>query len=100
MGIAREKKKERDRTVPRKALKHSRACSQNKGMSEYQRKASQQQTGPSCTRGREAGGQQPEPERGNLGPIDSIFYQTASRLMARMWVTENLAVICSDYVFF
>ena len=30
--------------------------------------------------GREAGEQQPEPERSNLGLRDSILYQTASRL--------------------
>ena len=34
-------------------------------------------TGPSPARGREACGGQPELERGNLGPRDSILYQTA-----------------------
>ena len=53
--------------------------SQNKWLSKYQRRASQLRTGPSPTRGREAGGQQPEPVRGNLGPRDSILHQTVSR---------------------
>ena len=61
-------------------LRHCWACSQNKGMSKYQRKASWQGTGPSSDRGREAGRGQPEPETGNLGPRDGILYQTASRL--------------------
>ena len=43
-------------------LRPSQACSQNKGLSEYQRRASQLQTGPSLTGGREVGGWQPEPE--------------------------------------
>ena len=37
------------------------------------------QTGPSPTRGRETGGRKSEPERGNVGPRDSILYQTAIR---------------------
>ena len=53
--------------------------SQNKGLSEYKR-ASQLWTGPSPARGKEAGRQQPELERSNLGLRDSILYQTASRL--------------------
>ena len=61
-------------------LRYCQAHSQNKGLSEYQRRVSWLQTGPSPTRGREAGWQQPEPERGNLGPRDSILHQTASRL--------------------
>ena len=61
-------------------LRHSWACSQNKGLTEYQRRASWLRTGPCPTGGRDAGGLQPEPERGNLSPRDSILYQTASRL--------------------
>ena len=38
------------------------------------------QTSPFPTRGREAGWQQLEPERGKLGPRDSKPYQTVSRL--------------------
>ena len=56
------------------------ASSQNKGLSEYRKRASQQRTGPSPAEGREAGGQQPEPERGKLSPRDGILHQTASRL--------------------
>ena len=52
----------------------------SKGLSKYQRRASQLWTGPSPTGGREAGRRHPEPERGNLSPRDSILYQTASRL--------------------
>ena len=43
-------------------LRHSMACSQTKGLSKHQRRASQLHTGPSPTRGREAGGRQPELE--------------------------------------
>ena len=44
-------------------LRRHLACSQNKGLSKYPKKASGLQTGPSPpTGGREAGGQQPEPE--------------------------------------
>ena len=66
-GIAREriKKKEREREnfpVKSSNLRHCQARSQNKGLSEYQRRASRQWTSPSPSRGREAGGWQPEPE--------------------------------------
>ena len=53
-------------------LRHSLAGLQNKGMSEYQRRASWLQTGPSPTRDREAGGGQPELERGNRGPREAL----------------------------
>ena len=56
------------------------ARSQNKGLSEYQRRASRLQTGPSPTEVRETGRQQAERERDKLRPRDSILYQTASRL--------------------
>ena len=61
-------------------LRHCQARSQNKGLSEYQKRASWQWTNPSPTRGREAGRGQPEVERGNLGHRDSILYQTVSGL--------------------
>ena len=61
-------------------LRHCQVHSQNKGLSEYKRRASQLQTGPYPTSGREAGGRQPELERDNLGPRDHILHQTASRL--------------------
>ena len=59
------------------------ACSQNKGLSEYQRRASQgganflpQQ--PEAER--QAGDSQGQKVRGNLSPRDSILCQTVSRL--------------------
>ena len=61
-------------------LRHFPASSQNKGVSEYQKRASQQGTGPSPIGGREAGRQQAEPASGDLGPRDGILYQSASRL--------------------
>ena len=67
-GIAREeqkKKKEREREnfpVKSSNLRHWQACSQNKGLSKYQRRVSLLQTGPSSAGGREAGGCQAEPE--------------------------------------
>ena len=58
----------------RKALTRSLALSQNKGLSEYQRRASWLHIGPSPpARGREAGVQQPDPEgkgSSNLDPRD------------------------------
>ena len=80
-GIAREREKKREnfRTKSYK-LRHCQACSQNKGLSKYQRRASQLRTSPSPAGGREAGGLQPELERDNLGPRDGILYQIASRL--------------------
>ena len=82
-GIAREREEKRDReNFPTKSsnLRLCWACLQNKGLSQYQRKASWLRTSPSSTRGSQAAGRQPEPERGNLRPRDSILYQTASRL--------------------
>ena len=52
-------------------LRHCRARSQNKGLSQYLRRQVEDW---------EAGGWQPEPEKGNLGPRDGILYQTVSRL--------------------
>ena len=76
----REREKKDNFPVKSPNLRHCRVCSQNKGLSEYQRRASRQQTGPSPAGGREAGRRQPEPEKGNFGPRDGILYQTASRL--------------------
>ena len=61
-------------------LRHYQACSENKELSEYQRRVSWLRNSPSPTRGREAGEQPPEPERGKLSPRDGIPYRTASRL--------------------
>ena len=58
-------------------LRHSLAGLQNKGMSEYQRRASWLQNGPPTPSRRQRGSQK---ARGNLGPRDSILHQTVSRL--------------------
>ena len=66
-----------------KALTHSLAHSENKGLSKNQRRAGQLHKGPSPTRGREASGDsQSQKARGcpNLGPRDGIFQQTVNRL--------------------
>ena len=76
----RERKKRENFSVKSSNLRHFRARSQNKGVSEYQKRARQLGTGPSPIGGREAGRQQPEPASGNLGPRDGILYQTASRI--------------------
>ena len=52
-------------------LRHGQACSENKGLSECQRRASPLQTGSSPAVGREAGGRQPQLERGKLGPREA-----------------------------
>ena len=55
--------------------------SQNKGLSEYQRRASQYGLAHHPAGGREEGKQQPELEgKGQSGPRDSIFHQNVSRL--------------------
>ena len=54
----REREREREReNFPKKGsnLRHSLACSQNKGLSEYQRRASWLWIDPAPDRGREAG---------------------------------------------
>ena len=63
-------------------LRHSMACSQNKGLSKYQRRASQLQTGPSPPPEveRQAGNSQSQKAKGNLSPRDSILHQTVCRL--------------------
>ena len=67
-GIAREKKK-RERELP-----CSLACSQNKGLSKYQRRASLLHTGPAPShqrqRGRKTHYRQNQKARGNLSPRD------------------------------
>ena len=64
-------------------LRHSRACSQNKRLSEHQRRASWLLTGPSPTGGREAGRRQPELESEgiHLSPRNGILHQTVSQLL-------------------
>ena len=77
----REKEREERENFPVKSpnLMYCQAAT-DKGLSEYQRRVSQQETGPSLAGGREAGGWQPELERGKLSPSDGILHQTASRL--------------------
>ena len=83
-------------------LRHGQTCSQNKGLSEYQRRVSWQRTAPSSAGGKKAGGQQPELERCNLGPRDGILYQTVSRLPAanqiflRSWTVHICQEGCSQ----
>ena len=60
-------------------LRHSLAGSQNKGLHEYQRRASWLQTGPPYSPARGRGSQK---ARGNLGPRNGILHQTVSRLPA------------------
>ena len=52
-------------------LRHRQACSQNKGLSEFQRRASRLQTFPSPARDKQAEGQ-PEKERGNCSPREAV----------------------------
>ena len=60
-------------------LRCCQARSQNKGLSEYHRRASRLWTDPSPSRGREAGRCQPEPAgKGQTWPQDNIPYQTAT----------------------
>ena len=59
-GITRKKKK--NWIFLHKALTRSLACSQKKGLNEYQRRAGRLHTGPPHAGGREAGGRQPELE--------------------------------------
>ena len=64
--IARErekiKKRARERTFPQKALRHNLVCSQNKGVSEYQKRASQLRTGHSPRQRQRGRWAKPEPE--------------------------------------
>ena len=59
-------------------LRHCRARSQNKGLSEYQRRASCLRTLPEAER--QAGNSQSWKVRAKLGLRDSIPYETSSRL--------------------
>ena len=80
----RDRERERERgKFPAKSsnLRHSLVHSQNKGLTKYQRRASWLQTGPSPTRGREAGGRQPQPEgKGQSRLQRCILHQIVSRL--------------------
>ena len=75
----------------------SLAHSQNKGLSKYQRRASQLHTGPYPPRGREAGLQQPEPEgkgllqsqpqRWHLPPVSRL--PAANQVFLRSWMVDS-----------
>ena len=83
MGYPEKEKKRERENFPAKSsdLRHCWACSQNKELSEYQRRDSPLWTSPSPTGGREAGWQQPEPEgEGQSQPRYGILYQTVRRL--------------------
>ena len=70
-----KRKRERDFAAKISNLRHSLACSQNKGLSEYQRRASQVWTAHLPARGREAGSDsQSQKARGSLGPRDGILH--------------------------
>ena len=102
-GIARERERERE-NFPTKSsnLRHSLACSQNKGLSNYQRRASCLRTGPSpCWRLRGRQGTARARSKGNLGPRDGILHQTVSRhlvanqLFLGSWTTNIFQESCS-----
>ena len=78
----REREKKRE-NFPTKSsnLKHSLAHSQNKGLSEHQRRASQLWICPPLLEAeRQAGDSQRWKARGYRGPRDGILHQTLSRL--------------------
>ena len=80
----KKKKKEREReNFPAKSsnLRHYWACSQKKGLSEYQGRVSQLWTSPPPPEaGRQEGDSQSGKRRDKLDPRDSIPYQIVSRL--------------------
>ena len=70
-------------------LTHSLARSQNKGLSEHQRRPSLMHTGPSPTIGREAGVQQPEQEsKGQSWP-------QRSAISTKLWAGSQLLTMSS-----
>ena len=77
----RGKKRERERKKSSN-LSHILAGSQNRGLSECQKRASRLLTGssPPLEAERQAGDSQRWKARGNFGPRDGILHQTGSRL--------------------
>ena len=74
----------------------SLAHSQNKGLSKYQRTASQLQTHPSLHGGREEGLQQPEPEGKGLDhTFMRVFFVYLLLLNGEIWCerTENYYIM-------
>ena len=111
MESQRERKKKREReqrereNYPMKSpkLRHCQACSQNKGLSEYQRREYLLWTGPFPARDREAGGGQPELERSNFGPREASYnkLQAASQFLTKTswdsgWLTSTGRVAAGD----
>ena len=92
--------------IPVKALTHSLASSQNKVLSEYQRRASWLCIGlspPPCTlleEERQVSDSQTQKVRGccNLGPRDGIFHQTVTSLPVANHILQEsrLVDICQD----
>ena len=89
-GIARERE-----NFPMKSsvLRHCQACSQNIGLSEYQRRTSHLWTAPSPARGREAGERQPE-QKGTISAPEtasSTKLCAGSQLLTKSsWVPGRL----------
>ena len=104
-GIAWEKKRERDweRIFPQKALRHCRATHRTKDCENTRvEPASCELTHPP-TRGREAGGRQPEPEGERQSLLQRrIHHQTVSRLpvanqvFLRSWTIDICQEVCSQ----
>ena len=104
-GIAKETKKQKQKPFPTRGSNSIRwplACSQNKGLSNYQRRASCLRTGPSpCWRLRGRQGTARARSKGNLGPRDGILHQTVSRhlvanqLFLGSWTTNIFQESCS-----
>ena len=67
--------------MKRSNLRHCHACSQKKGLSEYQRNVADcRPAHPLWEEGRQADASQSQKERAKLDPRDGIPYQIASRL--------------------
>ena len=81
-------------------LRHSLTGSQNKGLSEYQRRVSLLWIGlsPLLDTERQAGDIQSRKVRGDLGPRDSILHQTVSRLPAtnEVFLGSWMVDICQE----
>ena len=84
-------------------LRNCQARSKNKGLSEYERRARWLQISPSPTGDRDAGGGQPELERGKLGPREasSTKLQAGTQSLTKIpwdsvWLTSAGRVAARD----
>ena len=84
-------------------LRNCQARSKNKGLSEYERRARWLQISPSPTGDRDAGGGQPELERGKLGPREasSTKLQAGTQSLTKtawdsVWLTSARRVTARD----